>query len=156
MPSESIAELPVKKAAINLVAAMATLPAMAAKIAVLDSGTMRYTIANEAARAESSEKTIRPSGLHQNRERTGVPKPGVPGAAERGPRPSISAGVPCESLNEAATHSDFPPAPTDETPICRSPNSATFEFFEFDRNRSIDRRQQVMRAVLGRIPTLAE
>src|SRR6266568_4747374 len=95
MPSESIAELPVKKAAINLVAAMATLPAMAAKIAVLDSGTMRYTIANEAARAESSEKTIRPSGLHQNRERTGVPKPGVPGAAERGPRPSISAGVPC-------------------------------------------------------------
>jgi len=32
-----MAELPVKKAATNLVAAMATLPAIAAKIAVLDS-----------------------------------------------------------------------------------------------------------------------
>ena len=40
MPSESIAELPVKKAAINLVAAMARLPAIAAKIAVLDSVLM--------------------------------------------------------------------------------------------------------------------
>src|SRR5258708_35513706 len=37
MPSESMAELPVKKAATNLVAAMARLPAIAAKIAVLDS-----------------------------------------------------------------------------------------------------------------------
>src|SRR6266550_5455680 len=40
MPSESIAELPVKKAATNLVAAMARLPAIAAKIAVLDSVCM--------------------------------------------------------------------------------------------------------------------
>ena len=45
MPSESIAELPVKKAAINLMMAMATLPAMAAKIAVFDSVAMGYTIA---------------------------------------------------------------------------------------------------------------
>src|SRR5258708_21725743 len=41
MPSESMAELPVKKAATNLVAAMARLPAIAAKIAVLDSLSMK-------------------------------------------------------------------------------------------------------------------
>jgi hypothetical protein len=40
MPSESIAELPVKAAATNFVAAMARLPAIAAKIAVLDSEAM--------------------------------------------------------------------------------------------------------------------
>lgn len=59
MPSESIAELPVKKAAINLVAAMAMLPAMAAKIAVLDSVAMRYTIANEPGIPEPGQPTIR-------------------------------------------------------------------------------------------------
>src|SRR5450759_2301522 len=45
MPSESIAELPEKKAATNLVAAMARLPAIAAKIAVLDSVLMLFYLA---------------------------------------------------------------------------------------------------------------
>src|ERR1044072_3011978 len=40
MPSESIAELPEKKAAVSLVAAIARLPAIAAKTAVLDSSVM--------------------------------------------------------------------------------------------------------------------
>src|SRR5882672_7547334 len=44
MPSESIAELPVTKAAINLVTAMARFPAIAAKIAVLDSLCMAWRV----------------------------------------------------------------------------------------------------------------
>ena len=48
MPSESIAELPEKKAAMSLVAAIARLPAMAAMIATLDSSVIGHTITNQA------------------------------------------------------------------------------------------------------------
>jgi len=48
MPSESIAELPEKKAAIILVAAMARLPAIAAKIATFDSLVIPHTITKGA------------------------------------------------------------------------------------------------------------
>src|SRR6185436_2462665 len=47
MPSESIAELPEKKAAMSFVAAIARLPAIAAKIATLDSSVMGDTITNQ-------------------------------------------------------------------------------------------------------------
>jgi hypothetical protein len=41
MPSESIAELPVNAAAANFIIAMAKLPPIAAKIAVLDSAAIK-------------------------------------------------------------------------------------------------------------------
>src|SRR5258708_22826042 len=56
MPSERIGELQVKKAATNLVVAMARLPAIAAKIAVLDSLPMKVRTWTECLCAG---KTIR-------------------------------------------------------------------------------------------------
>ena len=53
MASDSMAELPVKAAAVNLVAAIARLPAMAAITAVRDSLFTRPNIANQLAREKA-------------------------------------------------------------------------------------------------------